>query len=105
MEPLSISAEPWGVRFQELKVTWATRPPAIIGLYFGSSPLTDEQRTIVPSLDLPFWPSWSAEGYSVPSGKGGPVQSFFRNWDLGHATLPLGQFRTFARDAVRGSIS
>ena len=47
---------------------------------------------MVPSLELPFWPGWSAEGYCVPSGKGGPVQSFFRNWDLGHATFPLGSF-------------
>lgn len=89
---LRFSAEPWGIRFQELRVTWDATPPAIIGLYFGSAPLTSEQRTVVPSLELPFWPGWSAEGYGVPSGKGGPVQSFFRNWDLGHATFPLGSF-------------
>jgi len=89
---LRFIAEPWGVRFQELRITWDGTPQAIVGLYFGSAPLTGEQRTVAPSLDLPFWPVWSAEGYSVPSGKGGPVQSFFRNWDLGHATLPLGSF-------------
>lgn len=89
---LRFSAEPWGVRIQELRVTWNGAPPAIIGLYFGSASLTAEQRTVVPSLDLPFWPGWSAEGYCVPSGKGGPVQSMFRNWDLGHATFPLGSF-------------
>lgn len=89
---LRFSAEPWGLRIQELRVTWDGAPPAVIGLYFGSSPLTEDQRTVVPSLDLPFWPAWSAEGYCVPSGKGGPVQSMFRNWDLGHATFPLGSF-------------
>jgi hypothetical protein len=89
---LRFDAEAWGIRFKELRVTWTGAPPAIIGLYFGSAPLTDEERTIVPSLDLPFWPRWSAEGYCVPSAKGGPVQSFFRNWDLGQATLPLGSF-------------
>jgi hypothetical protein len=89
---LRFSAESWGLRFQELRVTWDGAPPKIIGLYFGAAPLTAGQQTIVPSLDLPFWPGWNAEGYCVPSGKGGPVQSFFRNWDLGHATLPLGSF-------------
>ena len=71
---LRFDAEAWGIRFQELRVTWNGAPPAIIGLYFGSAPLTEEERTIVPSLDLPFWPRWSAEGYCVPSAKGGPVQ-------------------------------
>ena len=89
---LRFSVEPWGIQFHELRVTWDGTPPAILGLYFGSAPLTEEQRTVVPSLELPFWPGWSAEGYCVPSGKGGPVQSFFRNWDLGHATFPLGSF-------------
>jgi hypothetical protein len=89
---LRFSVEAWGIRFHELRVTWDGTPPAILGLYFGSAPLTEEQRTVVPSLELPFWPGWSAEGYCVPSGKGGPVQSFFRNWDLGHATFPLGSF-------------
>ncbi|MGE5645808.1 MAG: hypothetical protein ACM336_08450 [Acidobacteriota bacterium] len=89
---LRFRAEPWGVRFEQLRVTWNAAPPAIIGLYYGAAPLTDEQRTIVPSLDLPFWPAWGYEGFSIPSAKGGPVQSFFRNWDLGHATIPLGSF-------------
>lgn len=89
---LRFSAEAWGLRFQQLRVTWDGAPPEVIGLYFGVAPLTGEQRTIVPSLDLPFWPGWSFEGYCVPSAKGGPVQSFFRNWDLGHATIPLGNF-------------
>jgi hypothetical protein len=89
---LRFHAESWGIQFEELRVTWNGAPPAIIGLYFGSALLTDKERTVVPSLDLPFWPRWSAEGYCVPSGKGGPVQSFFRNWDLGQATFPLGSF-------------
>jgi hypothetical protein len=89
---LRFSAEPWGIEFEELRVTWSATPPAVIGLYFGSAPLTVEEESVVPSLDLPFWPRWSAEGYCVPSGKGGPVQSFFRNWDMGQANFPLGNF-------------
>ncbi len=89
---LRFTAESWGIRFEELRVTWVGVPPAVIGLYFGSAALTDEERTVVPSLELPFWPRWNAEGYCVPSGKGAPVQSFFRNWDLGQATFPLGNF-------------
>ncbi|HVX67522.1 MAG TPA: hypothetical protein VHA11_13005, partial [Bryobacteraceae bacterium] len=89
---LDFSPEPWGIRFRELRVTWNRTAPALIGLYFGAAPLSEEQASIVPSLEVPFWPAWSAEGYSVPSGKGAPVQSFFRNWDMGHATFPLGSF-------------
>jgi hypothetical protein len=89
---LRFSAEPWGIEFEELRVTWSAAPPAIIGLYFGSAPLTAEEEKVVPSLDLPFWPRWSAEGYCVPSGKGSPVQSFFRDWDMGQANFPLGNF-------------
>lgn len=89
---LRFSAEAWGIRMEELKVTWKGAPPAILGMYFGSALLSEEQRTVVPSLEVPFWPGWNAEGYAVPSGKGAPVQSFFRNWDLGHATFPLGSF-------------
>jgi hypothetical protein len=89
---LEVVAEPWGVRFRSLTVRWTSTPPSIIGLYFGAAPLTPEQRDIVPSLERPFWPNWTAEGYCVPSAKGAPVQSFFRNWDLGHADLALGSF-------------
>lgn len=89
---LRFSTEPWGIRFEELRMTWNVAPPAIIGLYFGSAALTGEEKTVVSSLELPFWPRWSAEGYCVPSGKGAPVQSFFRNWDMGQATFPLGSF-------------
>ena len=56
---LRFSAEQWGVRFEELRVTWDAAPPAIVGLYFGSAALNEEERSIVPSLDLPFWPRWS----------------------------------------------
>ena len=47
---------------------------------------------MVPSLDLPFWPDWEAEGFGIPSVKGGPLQSFFRRWDFGNANIPLGSF-------------
>ncbi len=87
---LRFSAEPWGIRLKELRMTWNGAPPAVVGLYFGSAPLTTEEKTVGTSLELPFWPRWTAEGYCVPSGKGSPVQSFFRNWDMGQATSPLG---------------
>ncbi len=90
---LAISTNKAGVQFDRLSVKWlSSTPPAIIGLYFGASMLTQTQRDAAPSLEHPFWPDWTAEGFCIPSAKGSPVQSFFRCWDFGHATLPLGSF-------------
>ncbi|SDU75434.1 hypothetical protein SAMN04488563_4968 [Jiangella alkaliphila] len=63
----------------------------IVDLWFGASPLTDDQRVAAPA-DLPFWPDWRAGGVCVPSGRPAPAASFFRSWDLGQATVPLGAF-------------
>ncbi|MDB6095512.1 MAG: hypothetical protein JWM32_3074 [Verrucomicrobia bacterium] len=80
-------------RFDSIAITWANpTPPAISALYFGSSLLTTEERAAAPSLEQPFWPDWRAEGFSTPSAKTNPMQSFFRSWDFGHAVLPLGSF-------------
>ncbi len=90
---LHVTKMPHGIRFQKLVLQWSITPvPAIIGMYFGASPLTPAQRDIVPSLEVPFWPDWSCEGFCIPSAKGAPIQSFFRRWDFGHATIPLGSF-------------
>jgi hypothetical protein len=89
---LQILACETGIRFLNLKIIWEKEIPAIIGLYFGTAPLTEEQSCAAPNLDLPFWPNWLSEGYCIPSAKGAPIQSFFRRWDLGHATIPLGHF-------------
>jgi len=78
--------------FRELQVTWNDPVPMVVGLYFGMSKLAGEQERVVPDLSNPFWPDWIAEGYCVPGAKGAPIQSFFRRWDFGHATIPLGNF-------------
>lgn len=80
------------VRFERLSARWNEAPPAIVALLFGARPLTADQADIVPDLSRPYWPDWQCEGYCVPAVKGGPEQSFFRRWELGHATLPLGSF-------------
>ena len=81
-----------GIRFERLAVHWNQAPPAVVALYFGTALLTPEQRTMVPSLEVPFWPDWEAEGFVIPGAKGGPVQSFFRRWDFGNADIALGSF-------------
>ena len=89
---LTIRRDPEGIRFERLAIHWTRTPMAIVALYFGTALLTPEQRAMVPSLDLPFWPDWEADGFGIPSAKGGPLQSFFRRWDFGNANIPLGSF-------------
>jgi hypothetical protein len=89
---LTVRRYPEGIRFQRLAIHWKQPAPAVIALYFGTALLTVEQRAMVPSLDLPFWPDWEADGFAIPSAKGGPIQSFFRRWDFGNANIPLGSF-------------
>ncbi len=90
---LQVAVTSAGCEFQRFDMQWTGgAPPAIISLYFGVDLLTSEQRVIVPNLDHPFWPNWAAQGYCIPSAKGSPIQSFFRCWDFGHATIPLGNF-------------
>src|SRR5271157_5236707 len=89
---LTVRRYPEGIRFERLAIHWQQPAPAMIALYFGTTLLTAEQRAMVPSLDLPFWPDWEANGFAIPSAKGGPLQSFFRRWDFGHADIPLGNF-------------
>lgn len=78
--------------FKKLQVTWHDPVPMVIAMYFGMSKLDGEQKRVVPDLSKPFWPDWRSEGYCVPGAKGAPIQSFFRRWDFGHATIPLGNF-------------
>ena len=89
---LIVRHDPEGIRFERLTIHWNQPAPGVIALYFGTALLTKEQRAMVPSLDVPFWPDWEAEGFGVPSAKGGPLQSFFRSWDFGNANIPLGSF-------------
>ncbi len=89
---LEIAQTGAGCEFRQLHMQWTDIPPALISLYFGVDELTLAQRDIVPNLDHPFWPNWSAQGFCIPSAKGSPIQSFFRCWDFGHAILPLGNF-------------
>jgi hypothetical protein len=89
---LSMRRYPDGIRFEHLAIHWKQPVPAVVALYFGTALLTAEQRAMVPSLELPFWPDWESDGFAIPSAKGGPLQSFFRRWDFGHADIPLGSF-------------
>lgn len=63
----------------------------IVDLWFGATALTPDEQAAAPA-DLPFWPDWRAGGVCVPSGRPAPAASFFRSWDLGQATVPLGAF-------------
>lgn len=90
---LDVQFSPEGVRFTALEVHWAgPTPPRLRALFFGRSFLTAEQRTIAPAEAGGHWPDWRAEGYCVASARTNPIQSFFRSWDFGHASLPLGSF-------------
>ena len=89
---LAVQATPWGIRFEKITVQWNDQAPAIIGMYFGTAALTEHDKQIVPSVDVPFWPNWEGAGFCVPSAKGGPIQSYFRKWDFGHANIALGNF-------------
>lgn len=90
---LQVALGPASLKFERLSLEWTSgQPAALVALYFGCKVLTPHQRLAVPSLDLPFWPSWRAEGFCVASAKTSPMQSFFRSWDFGHANLPLGSF-------------
>lgn len=89
---LQVRLGPDGVRLLRLACTWSATPSALIALYFGCKRLSPEQRAAAPTLDLPFWPGWRAEGYGLAGAKTSPMQSFFRSWDFGHADIPLGSF-------------
>ncbi len=90
---LRVALDAGGVRFEELTVIWThDAPPALRAIYFGADILTPAQRPAAPTLDLPFWPDWRAEGYGIISAKTNPMQSYFRSWDFGHADIPLGSF-------------
>jgi hypothetical protein len=80
------------VRIMKLTVDWNDTPPKLISMYFGTSLLNAEEKIRAPTHEFPFWPDWEAAGICIPSARGNPTQSFFRMWDLGHATLPLGSF-------------
>ena len=80
------------VRMTKLTINWTGIPPKLIAMYYGTSSLRADEKERAPTLAYPFWADWEASGICVPSAKGNPVQSFFRMWDLGQATLPLGSF-------------
>lgn len=80
------------VRFSKLTVNWNGDVPKLISMHLGTSLLKTAEKNRATSLEQPFWPDWEAAGVCIPSAKGNPIQSFFRMWDFGHATLPLGSF-------------
>ncbi|GAB3933790.1 hypothetical protein GCM10028804_50090 [Larkinella terrae] len=80
------------VRISKLTVNWKGDAPKLISMHFGTSPLKTAEKNRSPNPEQPFWPDWEAAGVCIPGAKGNPIQSFFRMWDFGHATLPLGSF-------------
>jgi len=80
------------LEFTLLELRWSDAPVPLVALHYGAKPLTVEESRAAVSLQDPLWPDWRAEGYCIPSAKGAPVQSFFRKWDFGHASIPLGNF-------------
>lgn len=91
---LSYKKQAFGLYFTELKMEWAGAVPHIVSMLWGTDRLSSDEKQVVPKLDQPYWPSWHSHGFCVPSAKGAPIQSFFRGWDLGYATVPLGSFGT-----------
>jgi len=89
---LSASLLAAGISIDHVAVQWTRPATPVIGMYFGCQLLTTAQRSAVPTLDRPFWPNWRAEGFGIASAKTSPMQSFFRRWDFGHTTIPLGSF-------------
>jgi hypothetical protein len=81
-----------GFEISELRIDWSEAPPMIVSLYFGTTGLSTDQMAYTMDADKPFAADWSAFGFCVPGAKEGPAQSYFRNWDLGRADIPLGNF-------------
>lgn len=76
-----------GFAIEELRFTWAGDTPRIAAMYFGARKLD-----IAGWTEEPFFPDWQCEHFCIPSGRGAPIQSFFRFFDLGNAHLALGSF-------------
>lgn len=82
----------YGLDFSRFHIDWRSQPLPIVGLYFGTAPLSDSEKLAAPTLDQSFWPNWDSACFCVPGAKGAPLQSIFRRWDLGDANFPLGSF-------------
>ncbi|HVW59083.1 MAG TPA: hypothetical protein VHC48_03575, partial [Puia sp.] len=89
---LVVTTEKWGIRFRQLNVTWTSKLPAIIEMYFGASDKAVKGSPVLPTWDRPFLPDWNAFGYCIPGAKEGPAQSYFRNWDFGLTNIALGSY-------------
>ena len=87
-----ISRNEHGLSMDSVRIIWDDEIPLIHSMFFGTDRLTEEESRIVPSLEMPYWPDWVADGYCVPTSKGAPIQSFFRSWQFGHTSIPLGSF-------------
>jgi len=89
---LDITSEPWGVSFNHLEISWTGKAPAILEMYFGASSVSEDSSAVSPTWDRPFMGDWQSFGYCIPGAKGGTVQSYFRMWDFGQASIALGSF-------------
>ncbi|GAA2231154.1 hypothetical protein N1031_07505 [Herbiconiux moechotypicola] len=79
------------VELAELRIALAPGL-ALRDLFFGLSALDDAERQGVPDPDYPEWPDWQAGAFCVPGIRPAPATAIARRWDLGQATVALGQF-------------
>jgi hypothetical protein len=77
---------------RKLSLRWHGEALPIHSWYFGYSPLIADLKASSGYLEEDGFPDWRSWGYCVPSAKPAPIQSFFRCFDLGHCTIPLGSF-------------
>jgi hypothetical protein len=89
---LVIRKNDWGIQFSELSIRWEKEIPRIIEMYWGTRAVEAGKQSLSIDEQQVFTPDWSAAGYCIPAAKAGPVQSFFRHWDLGHSNMALGNF-------------
>lgn len=88
---LLVKKTEWGISFEKLSIHWTAEPPKIISMYIGTSLVPEEGQAMMP-VGQHFIGNFRAAGFCVPGAKEGPAQSYFRMWDFGQSTIPLGSF-------------
>ncbi len=89
---LEIHTREDGLSLRNFELTWSGTPLRLHSLYLGATELPADRRSSSGYTDREFFPDWQAWGYFVPGARTAPAQSFFRCFDLGHCTIPLGSF-------------
>lgn len=83
-----------GFMIRSLEVVWKNEIPKIVDLYFGTTRLSEKQKTVVSEPDAVFWPNWTSGGICIPSVKSSPALSFFSPSLFGSCDFALGSFGT-----------